>query len=107
MDSIRIQQLNDQFRQTFIGGTVVMTSGVAALEDDDRRALIDGVRRFNAFTPNNDPHCEHDFGSIEVDRYRYFWKIDYFDPTLTCGSSDASDASATQRVLTLMRADEY
>lgn len=107
MDSNRIQILNDQFRQTLIGGTVVMTSGVAAMEDDDRRALIDGVRRFDAFTPNNDPYGEHDFGSIEVDRCRYFWKIDYYDPSLTCGSSDASDVAATERALTLMRADEY
>lgn len=107
MGSIRIQALNDQFRQTLIGGRVVMTAGVAAMADNDRRGLIDRVRRFDKFTPDNDPYGEHDFGSIEIGGCRYLWKIDYFDPTLTCGSSDASDAAGTERVLTLMRSDEY
>lgn len=107
MDSNRIQILNDQFRQTLIGGRVMTTTGVAAMDDEKRRALIDGVRLFDAFTPDNDPYGEHDFGSIDLGGCRYFWKIDYYDSTLTCGSSDASDKSATTRVLTLMRADEY
>lgn len=107
MRSNRIRALNDQFRQTLNGGRVVMTAGVAAMKEDDRRTLIDRVRHFDAFTPDNDPYGEHDFGSIDLGECRYFWKIDYYDATLNCGSSDASDAAATQRVLTLMRADEY
>lgn len=107
MDSTRIHRLNDQFRQTLVGGRVVMTAGVAAMAEDDRRALIDRVRLFDEFTPENDPYGEHDFGSIDLGDCRYFWKIDCYDPTLTCGSSDASDEAATERVLTLMRADEY
>jgi hypothetical protein len=107
MASNRIQNLNDQFRQTFLGGRVMMTAGVAAMSDDDRRTLSIRVRLFDAFTPDNDPYGEHDFGSIDIGGCRYFWKIDYYDQTLTCGSFDASDAAATQRVLTLMRADEY
>lgn len=107
MASKPTQILNDRFRQTFIGGRVVLTAGVAAMADYNRRTLIDRVRHFDAFTPDNDPYGEHDFGSIDLDGSRYFWKIDYFDPSLTCGSSDASDAAATERVLTLMRADEY
>jgi hypothetical protein len=104
-NSIRV--LNDRFRQTFLGGRVMMTAGVAAMEDDDRRALIDRVRLFDKFTQDNDPYGEHDFGSIDLGGCRYFWKIEYYDPTLTCGSSNASDAAATERVMTLMRADEY
>ena len=84
-----------------------MTAGVAAMEDEDRRTLIDRVRRFDKSTPDNDPYGEHDFGSIEIGGCRYFWKIEYYDLTLTCSSSDASDMAATERVLTLMRADEY
>ncbi|GAB5464172.1 DUF3768 domain-containing protein [Hoeflea alexandrii] len=106
ISSNRIQVLNDKFRQTLIGGRVVMTAGVAAMADEDRRALIDRARRFDEFTPENDPYGEHDFGSIDLGGSRYFWKIDYYDATLTCGSADASDAAATERVLTLMRADE-
>ena len=107
MGSNQIQVLNDRFRQTFVGGRVMMTAGVAAMADDDRRTLIERVRHFNEFTPDNDPYGEHDFGSIDLGGCRYFWKIEYHDPALTSGSSDASDEAAKQLVLTLMRADEY
>lgn len=106
MSNNQIQVLNDRFRQTFLGGRVVMTAGVAAMADNDRRTLLDRVRHFDGFTKDNDPHGEHDFGTIDLGGCRYFWKIDYFDPTLTCGSSDASDTAATERVMTLMRADD-
>lgn len=32
----RIRELNDAFRRTFIGGNVVMTTGIAALSDETR-----------------------------------------------------------------------
>jgi hypothetical protein len=108
MGSNRIQVLNDQFRQTFVGGRVMMTAGVAAMADNDRRTLLNRVRHFDGFTQDNDPYGEHDFGSIDLGGCRYFWKIDYYDPTLTFA---AHPTPATQpprkRVLTLMRADEY
>lgn len=66
------------------------------------------MRSFNAFTPDNDPYGEHDFGSIIIDGQKLLWKIDYFDrsdPDLA--SPDASDASMTERVLTIMLAGEY
>lgn len=107
MSSNRIQILNDRFRRSFLGGRVMMTAGVAAMAEDDHRTLIDRVRHFDGFTQDNDPYGEHDFGSIDLGGCRYFWKIEYYDPALTSGSSDASDEAATARVMTIMRADEY
>ena len=50
---------------------------------------------------------EHDFGAFEDEGDRFFWKIDYYDLTLTVGSADPADPAQTARVLTLMLADEY
>ena len=65
------------------------------------------VRGFDTFTENNDPHGEHDFGSIEVEGETVFFKIDYFDRDVVMHSPDASDPSVTTRILTLMLAQEY
>jgi hypothetical protein len=41
-----------------------------------------------------------------VKETRCFWKIDYYDNALECGSPDPTNR-ATMRVLTILRADEY
>jgi len=103
----RIRDLNDELRRTFLGGHVVFTAGVAAMAADRRRSLLRMIRKFDDFTPDNDPHGEHDFGSIDEHDVSCFWKIDYFDQTMNFGSPDAADPAVTVRVLTIMRADEY
>ena len=65
------------------------------------------VATFDDFSADNDPHGEHDFGSFDLAGDRFFWKIDYYDPTLEFGSDDPADPSKTTRVLTLMLAAEY
>src|SRR5664280_3436939 len=54
-----------------------------------------------------DPHEEHDFGSFQADGQTIFFKIDYFDKNLTYHSPDPSDPAVTERVITIMLADEY
>ncbi len=102
----RIRALNDDFRRTFVGGIVMITAGVEAMPADQRRSLLAKVRDFDAFTDDNDPHGEHDFGSIDGGGVHCFWKIDYYDRA-TEGSPDPADPAVTTRVLTVMRADEY
>ncbi len=103
----RIAELNDAFRTTFRGGQVVMTSSVADLPDCVKATALQIVARFDAFTDENDPHGEHDFGSFELVGRTFFWKIDYYDKELTYGSEDPSDPEKTTRVLTLMLAEDY
>jgi hypothetical protein len=99
--------LNDNFRSTFVGGQAVMTAGVNALPIDTKGRVLLAVQSFSNFTKDNDPHREHDFGSIEVDGETYFWKIDYYDLAMQLGSESPEDPEQTTRVLTIMRADEY
>jgi hypothetical protein len=103
----RIRELNDVLRATFTGGKVVMTDGVAALPENDLAQLLAKVRSFDEFTNDNDPHDEHDFGSIVLAGQTYFFKVDYYAPDMDGGSEDPADPAKTTRVLTIMRADEY
>ncbi len=105
---LTIPQLNDMFRQTFIAGKVIMTPGIASLADDHREEIITKVRAFKDFTEDNDPYGEHDFGAFtQKGAGKIFWKIDYYDRTMTMGSEDPADLKQTCRVLTIMLAEEY
>lgn len=106
-DAAAICALNDAFRRSFAGGRVVVTASIADLPEQEREAILAKVRSFDAFTPDNDPHGEHDFGAIEHLGTDFFWKIDYYVPELTAGSECPADPARTTRVLTIMRADEY
>ena len=103
----RIRALNDDFRRTFVGGAVMITTGVEALPADQRKSLLAKVRAFDAFTDDNDPHGEHDFGAVDEGGVRYFWKVDCYDRNTEFGSPDPADPAVTTRVLTIMRAEEY
>lgn len=64
-----------------------------------------GVRA--AYLAHNDPHGEHDFGSVEFLGRKFFWKLDYYDAAMEFGSDDPADLAKTTRVLTVMLAEEY
>ena len=102
----RIAFLNDELRRTFARGKVVMTPGVAELPEERLAQVLERVRLFDAFSADNDPHGEHDFGSFDIAGVSYFFKIDYYSPDMQGGSEDPSDPEKTMRVLTIMRADE-
>lgn len=103
----KIRELNDTLRTTFTGGILVMTRGVATLTLATRLALLDRVQKFDAFDEGNDVHAEHDFGHVDLDGERYFFKIDYLDRSMESGSPDPSDPRVTKRIITLMRSEEY
>jgi major membrane immunogen (membrane-anchored lipoprotein) len=105
----RIRDLNDAFRKTLDPklGKMMLTAGVAGLSDDVRATTIQMVATFNAFTADNDPHGEHDFGSFDIADQKFFFKLDYYDRNLEFGSDDPADPAKTMRVLTLMLAEEY
>ena len=101
----KIAALNDHARRSFTGCRVVITQGVQAL--DDVPSVLDQVRTYNAFTPDNDPYGERDFGSLRYAGETVFWKFDYYDLDLQMHSPDPSDPAVTARMLTVMLADEY
>jgi hypothetical protein len=105
--SCQIATLNDAFRKTFNGGVLVQTAGIQALPEEVQVEILYKVRMFDEFTPDNDPHGEHDFGSLTVQGHRVFWKIDYYDLSMEHHSENPVDSRVTNRVLTVMLAGEY
>lgn len=102
-----LARLNDAFRRNLSGGTLAVTAGVIALGDSALPEILALVRDFEDFTPDNDPHQEHDFGTVEWNGERLFWKIDYYDRAMQFGSPDPLDPAITTRVLTIMLASEW
>jgi hypothetical protein len=104
----RIADLNDLCRTAMgVAGIVIQTPGIAALSTKVQSSIREAVERFDAFTEDNDPYGERDFGAFRQDGHHIFWKIDYYNPDLTGGSEDPADPAQTCRVLTIMLACEY
>ena len=107
MSAEKTRALNDAFRTTMTGGTVLLTAGVDALPSDVKAMVIRRVATFSEFNTGNDPHQEHDFGGFTLSGQKFFFKIDYFDMTMEFGSADPTNPAKTTRVLTIMLAEEY
>jgi hypothetical protein len=103
----RIRVLNDELRQLHRGGRILITAGVQALDELTIRKIDHAIAGYTAFTEGDDPHGEHDFGSVVVAGETIFFKIDYYDLSLSAHSPNPADPAVTQRVMTIMLAEEY
>ena len=114
----RIRELNDAFRKACspiaaappgaaLGLMLITRGGALALET--RIAVFRAIPAFDNFGPGNDPYGEHDFGSFEIAGHKLFWKIDYYRKgrAFLAGSETPEDATTTDRVLTILLAEEY
>lgn len=122
LDAVR--RLNDAARSSPGTASIAnVTSGFQALPDADRFAALAAIVGFSQFDADNDPYGEHDFGAIyrlaaggwtqarpddeKAIAETVFWKIDYYDASLTYGSEAPWNERVTKRVLTIMLAREY
>ena len=103
----RIRALNDQLRSSFVGGQVLMTRGIDALDERLRAEIIAAVMEYDGFDEDNDPHHEHDFAMVQVQSLKIIFKIDYYDLRMKFMSPDPSDPAVTRRVLTIMLLSDY
>lgn len=103
----RIRKLNDHFRFLMMGGRICLTEGIAEMELESQRVVLEKVRLFQDFDKANDPYGEHDFGAIEHDGEKVFFKVDYYNKELDGGSEDPANPDLTTRIMTVMFANEY
>jgi uncharacterized protein DUF3768 len=75
---------------------LLITRGVSQLGDEAVGVILAKVKNFHAFTTDNDPWEEHDFGNFEHEGRKLFWKID-----------DHAGRDGNQLVLTIMLSEEY
>lgn len=111
-DAAKIRDLNDRFRAGDQGvpGQILCTSGINDLIGANESVaieLITIVRDYAAFTADNDPWGEHDFGSFRFQGETCFWKIDVMDPSMEIAALDPTDPELSWRSMTIMTAQEY
>jgi hypothetical protein len=103
----RIRTLNDAFRTSLTGGSVMVTRAVAALGTEVQREIFTALRHYAEFDADNDTYGEHDIGMITARGHEILFKIDYYDQDLVRHSPDPSDPAVTHRVQTVMLAEDY
>ena len=103
----RIRALNDALRHDLPNAHALLTAGVAALGPEAVARIVKTIAVYDDFCHANDPYEEHDFGSFEAEGHVIFFKIDYFDKAGAFHSLDPADPSVTQRIITIMLAEEY
>ena len=104
----RIRALNDALRRNLPNCyAVLVTTGIVALGPEAVARIVKTITVYDDFCHANDPYGEHDFGSFKAGGNLIFFKIDYFDKALAYHSPDPSDPAVTERVITIMLAEEY
>lgn len=98
---------NDNFCKHLSQGTLVLTQGIRSNTSEDIKEIITKVRTFDKFDENNDLYGERDFGAFDYKGKRIFWKIDNYDREFLYLSPDVSNPRLTNKVLTIMYAEEY
>lgn len=109
---------NDQFRKFAclgetppyrIPGKLVWTSNLGSVGDDFVGNAIKAVGEHTTFDEDNDPEGYHDFGAIDVEETKIFFKIDLYElgSDFRYGSEFPDDPRKTDRVLTIMLASDW
>ncbi len=118
-DIARVAAQNDAFRAhectgapyssgEVLRGRLVCTAAVAAMGQSFVVATCIAVAGQSSFSEEDDPDGYHDFGAVEVEGRRVWWKIDLFsDEELRWGAERLDDPSRTVRVLTILFPEDW
>ena len=119
-DAALVAEQNDRFRHAApslapgmatadgLRGRVVFTRAIAERGPLFPLLCLLEVARHDTFDPEDDPEGLRDFGAVEVEGRRVWFKIDlYADEAMEWGSEHPDDPSLTYRVLTVMLPSDW
>ena len=103
----KIAELNDLCRTAMgVAGKLFQTAGIDALPLADQSAIREKVETFDAFTPDNDPHGERDFGAFEHNG-EDFLEDRLLRPQHAKAAKNRAIRARRFALLTIMLASEY
>ena len=109
---------NDQFRRhkclgmpktIQLTGLIVMTQSLSALDPMFIMRARIAIGHLDVFEPDNDPERFHDFGSVEIEGQKVWFKIDLFEAGSgkRYGAETPDNPATTERVMTLMLPSDW
>lgn len=110
---VKIRELNDKLRHnrypTAPGHKmIVLTGALAQMDGPLRTAAVINAAGFDAFSEDNNPQGEHDFGQLTILAEQIMFKLDcYYDLDLKTSSEEPSNPEMTRRVMSLFLASDY
>ena len=111
-----IARQNDLFRRSILttgrcpslAGQACVTASLAHRANLPQIMEAIATAGDEAFTPDIDPEGGHDFGRVEIDGERIWFKIDYYgDANCAWGSDDPSNPAQTFRLLTVLLPSDW
>ncbi|MDD4556456.1 MAG: DUF3768 domain-containing protein [Alphaproteobacteria bacterium] len=102
-----IARLNDEFRRDLNQGKVILSPKIGIESAKDITNILNLIKNYKNFNHYNDPYKERDFGSLSYNGNKIYWKIDYYDEFFEYHSKNPSNPNITNRIITIMFADEY
>ena len=119
-DDALVAEQNDRFRRALpslppgtaapdgLRGRVLLTRAVAERGPLFPLLCLLEIAGHETFDPEDDPEGRHDFGAVEVEGERVWFKIDlYSDEAMEWGSEHPDDPALTYRVLTVMLPSDW
>ncbi len=109
---VKIRELNDKLRHnryhTAPGhNMIVLTGALAQMDKQLHIAAVINVAGFDAFSEDNDPQGEHNFGQLNILAEQIMFKIDYYDLDLKTSFEEPSNPEVARRVLSFFLASDY
>lgn len=102
-----IRSLNDTFRLSFTSSELHLSPKILAFDIETQAAIIDQVRNYRNFNPDNDPTCTHHQGFFQQEDQSIVWEIFCLTPDGKNLSEYPLDLNLTHRYIMIMCEEEY